>query len=262
MTDALTEAFYLPLGENRFVSTKHTVGPWSAEHQHLGPPSALLTRAIQRCAPRDDLRLARITVEILGPVPVTELQVRGTVERPGRAVEMVSAELVAAGRTVARATAWRITASDTSSVAGGVAEPMAPMANATRIYAPESWVDGYLSAMEWLSVHGNFAEPGPAAAWVRQRVSLVDGEEPDGLQRLMAVADSGNGLSNRLDIREWMFINTELTVHVLREPDGEWIGLDANTAIGPNGFGTATSVLHDQVGQVGRGAQELLIRRR
>jgi hypothetical protein len=258
----MSEAFYLPIGENRFVSTKHTVGPWSADSQHLGPPSALLTRAVAQCAPRAQLQLARITVEILGPVPVAELEVRARVDRPGRAVELVSAELVAAGRPVARASAWRIAASDTASVAGGTEEPMVPLANATQIYAPEGWVDGYLSAMDWFSVRGDFVEPGDAAAWVRQRVALVDGEEPDGLQRLMAVADSGNGLSNRLDIRQWLFINTELTVHLLREPEGEWIGLDARTAVGPTGIATATSVLHDQRGQVGRGAQELLVRRR
>jgi Thioesterase-like superfamily len=201
-------------------------------------------------------------VEILGPVPVAELEVRSHVDRPGRAVELLSAELVAAGRPVVRATAWRVATADTSSVAGGLAEPMESLANARQIYAPEGWVDGYLSAMEWFATRGDFVEPGAAAAWARQRVALVDGEQPDGLQRLMAVADSGNGLSNRIDIRQWLFINTELTVHLLREPDGEWIGLDANTAIGPNGMGTATSVLHDHLGQVGRGAQELLVRPR
>jgi hypothetical protein len=79
---------------------------------------------------------------------------------------------------------------------------------------------------------------------------------------MMAVADSGNGASSVLDIRKWMFINAELTVHVLREPEGEWIGLDAVTSIGPAGVGAATSTLHDQTGQIGRGAQALLIRQR
>jgi Thioesterase-like superfamily len=88
----------------------------------------------------------------------------------------------------------------------------------------------------------------------------VDGEEPTGLQRLLTVADSGNGVSGRLDPREWLFINPELTVHLHREPGGEWIGLDANTVIGPAGVGTAFSVLHDCSGPVGRGAQALMIR--
>lgn len=258
----MTEAFYEPLGEDRFVSTKYTIGPWSADSQHLGPPSALLARAVQRCAPREDLQLARITVEILGPVPVAELDVRASVLRGGKAVEQVGAELVANGRTVARASAWRIAKTDTAHIAASTAPPLIPLSEGVQVYAPTDWVDGYLSAMEWFAVRGDWVEPGAAAAWARQRVALVDGEEPDGLQRLMAVADSGNGLSNRLDIQRWMFINTELTVHLLREPEGEWIGLDAETAIGPTGLGIASSVLHDHRGQVGRGAQELLVRPR
>ena len=258
----MSEAFYEPVADGRFAATKHTVGPWSPDSQHLGPPSALLTRALQRCAPREEFTIARITVEILGPVPVAELEVRAEVQRPGRAVEMLGAELIANGRAVARATAWRIATTDTTEVAVTTVEPMAPLADAVEVYAPTQWGDGYLNAMEWQAVRGDWQTPGPAASWARQRVALVDGEEPDGLQRLMAVADSGNGLSNWLDIRRWMFINTELSVHLLREPQGEWIGLDAQTAIGPTGLGIAGSVLHDRHGQVGRGAQELLVRRR
>ncbi|HEV3357778.1 MAG TPA: thioesterase family protein [Pseudonocardiaceae bacterium] len=258
----MDDAFYLPLGEGRFASTKHTIGPWSADSQHMGPPAALLARALQQCAPREDLELARITVEILGPVPIAELEVRAEVLRPGRAVELLGAELLADGRPVARASAWRIARTDTTGIAVPTARALVPLSESVQVHPPEGWIDGYLSAMEWFAVRGDWVQPGAAAAWARQRVALVEGEEPSGLQRLMAVADSGNGLSNRLDIREWMFINTELTVHLLREPDGEWIGLDAETAIGPTGLGIASSVLHDRAGMVARGAQELLIRPR
>ncbi len=96
--------------------------------------------------------------------------------------------------------------------------------------------------------------------WARQGVALVAGERPTGLQRLFVVADSGNGVSSVLDPLEWLFVNSELTVHLYREPAGEWIGLDAATAIGPDGVGTAFSVLHDGEGPVGRGAQALLVR--
>jgi hypothetical protein len=89
---------------------------------------------------------------------------------------------------------------------------------------------------------------------------LVGDEEPSGLQRLLTVADSGNGVSNVLEPRKWLFINSDLTVHVYRDPVGEWIALDAATAIGPDGVGTATTVLHDLTGPVGRGAQALLVR--
>lgn len=256
-------SFYLPLGDDRYESTAHTAGPWTPTDQHLGPPSALLTRAIERCSPRPDTQLARITVEILGPVPVAPLRVLARVERPGRSVELLSAELLDDSRPVARATAWRIVTSDTSAVHGGLADPLPPPERAvTSAQRPDGWGAGYIDVMEWRYLRGEFAEPGPATVWVRQRVSLVEGEQPTGAQRLMAVADSGNGVSNRLDIRKWLFINSELTVHLLREPVGEWIALDAATAIGPTGIGTATSELHDVRGHVARGAQALLIRPR
>jgi hypothetical protein len=258
----MAAAFYLPVGDDVFRSTEHTVGPWSADSQHMGPPSALLTREVERTAPGPDSILARVTVEILGPVPIADLTVRSWVDRPGRSVLLSRAELVVGDRPVARAAAWWIRGTDTSTVVAGMPDPLPPKETGRPMGRPEGWRDGYISAMEWVSVKGGMGEDGPATLWVRQLVHTVEGEEPTGPQRLMAVADSGNGVSSRLSIRRWLFINTELTVHVWRVPDGEWIGLDADTTIGPVGVGLATTTLHDQHGPVGRGAQALLIRNR
>jgi hypothetical protein len=116
--------------------------------------------------------------------------------------------------------------------------------------------------MEWRAVRGGMDVPGPAAVWARQRIPLVDGEEPSGLQRLVTAADSASGVSNFLDPRQWWFINSELTVHLRRQPDGEWVGMDAVTLVGRTGVGTATSILHDGDGPVATGAQALLVRAR
>ncbi len=252
--------FYEPLGDDRFRSTVHTTGPWSPLTQHLGPPSALLVRALERLPSAAPMTIARVTVEILGPVPIGELSVRATVDRPGRSVEMLSASLSADGREVVRARAWRIVRSDSSTVAADIDAPLAPPASGRPMGRPDGWGAGYLDVMEWRALSGALGEPGPACVWARQTVPLVADETPSGLQRLFVVADSGNGVSNRLDPRKWLFINSELSVHVYREPDGEWIGLDAATAIGADGVGVATSVLHDVSGPVGRGAQALLVR--
>jgi Thioesterase-like superfamily len=87
----------------------------------------------------------------------------------------------------------------------------------------------------------------------------VPDEAPSPLERVLVVADSGNGISSELDIARWRFINPELTVHLYREAAGEWICLDAQTAISPGGVGLASSVLSDRAGPVGTGAQSLLI---
>lgn len=250
-------AFYLPLGDGRWRATVHTTGPWDPRFQHGGPPAALLARAVEECEPREDTLVARMTVELLGPIPVGEVDVASRMARPGRSVELVEAVMTAGGRDVARAAAWRIRR------ALGVAVPSRhslPALPDREMPVPGgAWVDGYLSAVEWRMATGTFTDPGPATAWCRLHHPLVDGEEPSGLQRVMAVADSGNGLSGELDLARWHFINPELTVHLHRRPEGEWVCVDAVTAISDGGVGLATTVLGDLHGPVGVGAQSLLV---
>lgn len=256
----MTDAFYEQLDDTTYASTEHTNGPWGAGMQHLGPPSALLARALE--AIPGEGALARLTVEILGPVPVAELRVEAELRRPGRSVQMLEATMSADGRPVALARAWRILPADTSDIVATHVEPMPPPDGAPEFGRPEGWHAGYVDAMEWRSIHGGLHQPGPARVWARQRVDLVHGEAPSPLQRLCTVADSGNGVSGGLDPRRWWFINTELTVHASRLPDGKWIGLDATTTIGPGGVGTANSVLFDIHGPLGTGAQALMVRPR
>jgi hypothetical protein len=258
----MADAFYVPLGGGRFSATRHTAGPWSPDSQHFGPPSALLVRGLESIEAPHPAEIARVTVEILGPAPVAELSLRSWVERPGRSVELLQAELGTADKVIARASAWRLATSDTSEVATDAGPLLPPPDTVTESAWPEGWQSGYLDAMEWRAVRGGMDGPGPAAVWARQRIPLIDGEEPTGLQRLFTVADSGNGVSNFLSPRQWWFINSEVTVHLRRPPAGEWIGLDAVTLVGPNGIGTATTILHDSGGPVGTGAQALLVRPR
>ena len=143
-------------------------------------------------------------------------------ERPGRSVELVEAELVAGDRPVLRARAWRIRSAPVALPADAVPvpQPPPPQPAATSSFADPRWQVGYLRAIEWRFVEGHFERPGPAVVWARQRVPLVAGEETSALQRLVVLADSGNGLSRLLDVQGWWFINTELTVHLHRQPAG------------------------------------------
>jgi Thioesterase-like superfamily len=285
----VADSFYVPAGEDVWLATSHTTGPWDVRAQHGGPPSALLGRAMQRCEPRDDMIIARFTCEILHAVPVGEIGVRARVARPGKNVELLEAVASADGREVARATAWRVRRADSPPVAppqpgppalpgeastqsgeapsarSGEAPPalpggptLAPPGEPPSA-APGWWVDGYLSAIEWRPVRGHFAEPGPAIVWGRMRYPLVPGEEPGPLERVLTVADSGSGVSGALDFGHWQFINPELTVHLHREATGEWICLDAQTVISTGGAGLATTVLSDLDGQVGIATQSLLV---
>jgi hypothetical protein len=257
----VADSFFVPLGDGRWQATVHTTGPWDARAQHGGPPSALLGRAMQQCEPREEMMTARFTCEILGPVPVGELSVATRLVRPGRSVELLEASMTAGGREVAKASAWRILRTAAEPVPSRQPVP-AGLPDGPSVPPPPGWIDGYLSAIEWRSVSGGFTVPGPATLWTRMRYPLVPDEEPSPLERVLIVADSGNGVSWELDIAKWLFINPELTVHLFREAAGEWICLDAQTAISPGGIGLASSVLSDLEGPVGTGAQSLLIARR
>ena len=75
-------AFYEPLGEGRYRATRATIGPWSEGLQHAGPPSALLAHVLERLSPRPGARIARLSVELLGPVEVGEMAVTAAVDAP------------------------------------------------------------------------------------------------------------------------------------------------------------------------------------
>jgi hypothetical protein len=247
-------SFYVELGDGRFTATERTSGPWNPEHQHAGPPSALLMRAFERDP--SELVIARITIEILGPVPIGEMVVETSVERPGRSVELLAGSLSVGGREAMRARAWRVRPAPLGTE---VAVPP-DVPEAESVPPPvlgETF--GYAHSIEWRWVHGEWQDKGPATVWTRMKTPLVEGEEPSPRQRVMAVADSASGVSSVLDWGRYLFVNTELTVHVLREPAGEWVLLDAATQIAEGGAGLASSVLSDRTGPVARGAQALLV---
>jgi hypothetical protein len=250
-------SYFVPLGGGRFQATEHTSGPWDPGSQHAGPPSALIARALEALAPDPQRMLARITLEILGPVPVDEVEVQAAVVRPGRSVAMLEAELRAGGRTAMRARAWSMLRAAAEDVTDSAAAPPRPVAESP---GPRTWpYSGYLHSVEWRFARGGWDEPGPGTAWSRLRVPIVPDEEPTPLQRVLAVADSGSGISWVLSFGDWLFINPELTVHVQREAQGEWIALAAETTIAQGGTGLARSVLYDDHGPVAYGAQSLLV---
>lgn len=258
-------SFYRQVADDRFEATEFTRGPWDAGSQHAGPPAALLGRAIeQRPGARTDMRVTRLTFDIIRPVPIAALTVSTAVVRSGRSVEVVEAQLAPDGTApVMRVTAMRVRTADAAAPeVGPTTAPPPPADAAPAPFFPMSYEDGYHTAMEYRFVAGAFLEPGPATCWLRMRMPLVDGEPPSPLTRVLVAADSGNGISNELDFQTNLFVNADLTVHLYRYPEGEWVCLDARTYIDPAGIGVADTALLDRRGAIGRAAQSLFVAKR
>jgi hypothetical protein len=260
----MTDAVFVAEGDG-FVATELARGPWTPQAQHGGAPAALLARAVERFEGGAAMMVARLTVELLRPVPIGKLTVQTSFARPGRKVQLVSASLFAGESEVCRATALRIRRAEMPVPPDleMLASPPAPDHGAGSM-PPWAAQVGYRafhnSAVEHRFVAGSFEKPGAATDWIRLRVPLVAGEETSPLCRVAAAADFGNGISWVLSRNDgYSFINPDLTIYLHRMPQGEWICLAARTAVEANAIGLAQSGLFDRQGPIGRALQSLLL---
>jgi len=247
-------------------------GPWDAAMSHGGAPAALLTRAVERRAASDDQRVSSLAFTFLGPVPLGPVEVRTTVRKPGRRLQIVHGELVSDDRVVMEVRAVLLRRGRVELPAGvGMPWPEMPppegLAAATeRLDAPGlegEDVGFYPSAIEIRPTDGTLWQVAErASAWLRLRLPLLEGEAPSGAQRAAAAADFGNGLAHPVGFDDYLFVNCDLTVSLHRDPAGEWIGLRPRTEIDPGGTGLTTTELHDAAGRFGTATQTLFVEKR
>lgn len=255
-------AYFERLGPGRFRATEHTGGAWDLETQHIAPALGLLAHVVEtdRDARRDDgLLVSRLSYDILGTVPVAEVEIDVQVVRKGRTIELVEAVLEEGGRTAVRLRAWLMEPRDTRGLAGST-HAVIPGPEETESWDPtEVWPGGFIDTAE---VRRHQTEPGRARVWVRSQVPLVADEPASSLSRFAGLLDIANGMTVRAAPAEVLFPNVDLTAHFFDQPRGEWLGLDTTVSFGPAGVGLTTSVLHDERGPIGVSSQSLTVRPR
>jgi acyl-coenzyme A thioesterase PaaI-like protein len=266
-----------------FVPTEQARGPWDPQALHGGAPAALIASAFERLEPGAELYIGRLSFEFLRPIPLAPLTLATEIVRPGRRVQELRAELRAGEETIVRAGALRVQAVPGEAVAAAAAaegEIETEETGAGRGRDPDAAMPpveqgkpmkfslndsddasfaGTAMEMRWLN------EPwrlGPGRVWQRLRYPLLPGRPASPLARLTATADFCNGVSATLRFDRFLFINADLSVHLHREPRGEWIGLDARTRLHEGGAAIAEGVLHDEHGVVGRAFQTLIVQPR
>lgn len=247
---------------DRLVPTALTIGPWDVRFQHGGPPSALLARALEQFGDSDAFIVARLTVEMIRPMPLVPMSVGVEPIRQGKLVEWLGATLYADGKEVALARAVRVRKEDivlqSPNSLPNAAPPLEAPVFAFPFFSTEI---AYHRSVEIRLVEGRWAE-GPVTAWMRVCQPVVEGEDSSGLERLMVVADAANGLAPSLPVREYTFINPDLTVYLHRHPATDWIALKARSVPEAHGVGLVQATLFDEAGEIGRVAQSLLLRSR
>lgn len=283
---AALDAVFLPAGDGRYEPTEHARGPWDPRALHGGAPAALMTAALERLQPGAELPVARLSFELLRPVPLATLELRTRITRPGRRVQALEADLLAGEELVCRARALRI-----QPVPGELPARALQLVGDREAAAIPGPQEGHevrfalddlerrsfaATAMEMRFISGRplkgglpevgvssaHTPVGAATVWMRLRHPLLPGEPASPLACVAATADFGNGVAAVLPFDEYLFINADLSIELDRRPVGEWIALDARTLLHPNGIGWAESLLHDEHGPLGVARQALVVQPR
>jgi hypothetical protein len=244
----------------RVRSTVHAQGAWRPEELHMASTSGLLVHEITQIATSGDLRIARLSYDILGTLWAGELDIETRVIRPGRTIELVESTLTARGRAVLVCRAWLLSTSDTSAALNTPDEPLTPRGQCSGGNALNTWDGGFIASLEGVSAPDH--APGHGRIWLTTELDMVEGEPTTDLTRLMGLADTANGIAPVMPPRPggYFFPNVDLQIHLYRDPAGSWLGLANQVTVGTDGIGLTSTVLHDETGPFAHAEQTLTIR--
>lgn len=248
----------------RAITSPNAAGPWSPDMQHGSAPAGLVTWAAEAMPTPVPMHIARLTIDLMRPVPLAPLEIETEVLRQGRKIQLCEIRLKADGVLVVRATALKIR-SEVQELPPGIADapidlpgPEQSRIESAAIFSSSPFVSG----MSLRAARGGFAQPGSSAIWYRVDRPLVEGAPISQVMRAVVASDFSNATSVALDFRHWTFLNADLTISLARPPVGDWILLNGDCCIGPDGAGLAMARLGDQRGYFGRAVQSLVIERR
>lgn len=251
------DAFYVRLGEHRFLSTLHSQGAWQPGEQHLAPAAGLVLAELERRLPSNKL-VARASFDVLGVIHSGEFTIDVEVVRQGRSIELAEASMRHGNLTSIRARIWRLAATDTSQVQGEEWTPLPPPEAMRPLSLAAVWSGGFVEALEVRQ--DPESRPGRGWSWIRTRYPLVEAEIDPPVAGFLKLVDTANGLVARERPGSVFFANVDLTVHFFRQPQAGWVGLDTRVNFGPTGLGETFSMLSDLRGPVGTAAQSLTVR--
>lgn len=253
-------AYFARIDDRRFQPSVHTGGAWNLTEQHIAPALGLLTHLVERdCLERaDDFAMARLSYDILGPLPIEPFDADVHVVRSGRTVELMEASLSHNMRPVVRLRAWLLKRQDTENLAATPMPRIAPPLDMAPWDATSVWRGEFIKTV---SVRRTEESPGRAAYWLRPQLALLDDEPVSSLARAAGLFDVANGMAARVNPTEVAFPNVDLTVHLFGAPRSDWLGFDTSVSFGSNGLGLTSTVMHDESeGPIGVIAQALTVR--
>ncbi len=244
-----------------YQSTPDTQGAWNDHEQHIAPVTGVICHEMEHYHPHDHMRIGRISIDILGVIPLGEITIATTTIRGGRTIELIESTVSANGRNYVIAKAWRMLTSDSSEVQGLEDDNITHPDTLPATHALSRWDGGFIGTLTTRAESSNQSETG--LVWVTTGIDMVAEEQSSDFVKLMSMVDIANGIAPRIAPTDdsWIYPNLDLQIHMHRLPQGQWLGIESIQQIGEDGIGLTSAILHDIQGVFGRSEQILTVRK-
>jgi hypothetical protein len=256
-------AIFTPEG-SLFRATAHAGGPWSPEMLQGSATTALMAREVERLATRSGFAVRRLTFDLWRPAGLSAFAVQSDMLRDGRKAKTLQVRLLDGEAEIGRCTALLAApsgASPTDPFAAAAASEPGPEAGTAPPAFAQKW-SRYFQHVSVRLIEGALEQPGPAAAWMCLDIPLVEGEANTPLLQAVQAADFASGVAQIVDMRQWTFINPEISLHFFRAPEGEWILVRSRTRVGDRGAGLTLATLSDRKGAFAEVLQAMTFEKR
>jgi hypothetical protein len=243
-----------------FVGTGATRGNWHDNGQSGGAVLALFGHVLEDVPTLAPMSLARLTVDIVRPVPVGQrLHVATNVVREGKKVQVVELTLSTDDIVCTRARALRIRDADLTSI--GVPLPASTStADPAAVLPPPdelAGVDHRPDVADFLRFGAELrrtVDPidGFHGLWLRMRIPVVAGEPVRATSRAALPMDCVNLIGVTGPILGVSMINADVSGHTFRMPRGEWVAMTGHTYFDHEvGHGMSGATMSDREGVFG-----------
>ena len=222
---------------------------------------ALFSHLVEQVPTAVPMRVARLTMDLPRGVPMRPLRSRYRMVRQGKRIQLVDVMLDDGDVEVARVSALSIHTGGSVDVPREPNRRAAPPAPPTRGGGAPFGADiegrdptstpGFVLAFSGERVAGEHGDGVPSITWFTLRCQIVAGHPVTPLGRVAAASDFVSGLATFLDFSRQASINPDLSLHLLREPVGEWVAVDAAYQMEHDGIAQARGFLFDEVGHLG-----------
>lgn len=235
------------------VPTDFARSMWSHNQMHGVAVSGALARGLEKQLAdlgRTDLVPARYTVDLFRPAAMSPCTVVTDVVREGKRICLIDAALMQDGDRVARASCTFLMPSQAAP--GDVWTPSDHPAPPPLDVVPPSEqprVPYFASDAPWSQNFSEHQNPGRKQTW-QTGVPVVDGEESTPFQAVASIADA-TSMTVNWGTQGVLYINTDITLALARQPVGREIGLSATDRVERDGIAVGTVEVYDRAGPLG-----------